>query len=63
VQKILEVAASGTWQLRHPVGPDAVPLIAWRKGMTDEDWIELHAADDQTFQRLMSSASVPTLLS
>ena len=29
-QKILEIAESGTWQLRHPVGPDAIPLLQWR---------------------------------
>src|SRR5207302_186882 len=27
-QKILEIVESGTWQLRHPVGPDAVPAVA-----------------------------------
>lgn len=53
-QKILDVAASGDWQLRHPVGPDAAPLLAWRKSMTDEQWVDLHSSDDETFQRLMS---------
>lgn len=56
-QKIVDIAGSDTWQLRHPVGPDAVPLIAWRKGMTDEQWVDLHSADDETFQRLMSVRS------
>ena len=55
-QKILQVAQSNTWQLRHPVGPDAAPLISWRKSMTDEQWIDLHSADDQTFQRLMGAS-------
>jgi NAD(P)-dependent dehydrogenase (short-subunit alcohol dehydrogenase family) len=48
-EKILEVVDSGTWQLRHPVGPDAIPLIERRKGMTDEEWISVNAADDATF--------------
>jgi NAD(P)-dependent dehydrogenase (short-subunit alcohol dehydrogenase family) len=48
-EKILEVADSGTWQLRHPVGPDAVGFLEWRKGMSDEDWIEMNAGDDATF--------------
>ena len=48
-QKILEVAESGTWQLRHPVGPDAVPFLEWRRSMTDEQWIALHASDDETW--------------
>jgi NAD(P)-dependent dehydrogenase (short-subunit alcohol dehydrogenase family) len=50
-EKILEIAQSDTWQLRHPVGPDAKPFIAWRTGMTDEDWVSLHAADDETWYR------------
>jgi len=49
--KILELAESDTWQLRHPVGPDAVPFLQWRRGMTDEAWVDLNAADDETWQR------------
>ena len=56
-QKVLEIAQTDTWQLRHPVGPDAVPLIEWRKSMTDEQWVDLHSADEQTFQKLMGSAA------
>ncbi len=56
-QKVLDIVTSGTWQLRHPVGPDAVPLIEWRKGMTDEQWVELHAADEETFQRMMGRSA------
>jgi NAD(P)-dependent dehydrogenase (short-subunit alcohol dehydrogenase family) len=52
-QKILEIAESGTWQLRHPVGPDAVPLLNWRSGMTDEQWVDLNASDDETWYRSM----------
>jgi len=48
-QKILEVAESDTWQLRHPVGPDSVPLLQWRSKMTDEEWVEMNAGDDATF--------------
>lgn len=28
-QKIREIVESGTWQLRHPVGPDAEPFLGW----------------------------------
>lgn len=45
--KILEIAKSETWQLRHPVGPDAAPFMAWRASMTDEEWIDWNAADDE----------------
>lgn len=47
--KIVDVAESGTWQLRHPVGPDATPFIEWRKTMNDEEWVDLQAGDDATF--------------
>lgn len=48
-EKILEIADNGTWQLRHPVGPDAIPLIELRKRMTDEDWIDFNSSDDAVF--------------
>lgn len=48
-EKILEVAQSDSWQLRHPVGPDAAGFLEWRKGMSDEDWIEMNAGDDANF--------------
>ena len=44
--KIVEIAESGTWQLRHLVGPDAAPFVGWRQSMTDEQWIDLGALDD-----------------
>jgi NAD(P)-dependent dehydrogenase (short-subunit alcohol dehydrogenase family) len=48
-EKVREIIESGTWQLRHPVGPDALPLLGWRKSMTDEEWVDLNAADDDTW--------------
>ncbi|MEO6966341.1 MAG: SDR family NAD(P)-dependent oxidoreductase [Acidobacteriaceae bacterium] len=55
--KILEIADSGTWQLRHPVGPDAVPFLQWRRRMTDEDWVEMNAGDDAAFFQRLSEAN------
>ena len=52
-QKIVEIAESGTWQLRHPVGLDAVPVLQWRSQMTDEQWVDHHASDDETWYRAM----------
>ena len=52
-QKILEIFESGTWQLRHPVGPDAIPLLQWRNGMNDEQWVASSAVDDDTWLRSM----------
>ena len=45
--KIREIVDSGTWQLRHPVGPDAEGFLAWRASMTDEQWVEWGALSDE----------------
>jgi NAD(P)-dependent dehydrogenase (short-subunit alcohol dehydrogenase family) len=49
--KILEIANSGTWQLRHPVGPDAKPFLDWRASMTDEAWVDWNAANDDDWYK------------
>jgi NAD(P)-dependent dehydrogenase (short-subunit alcohol dehydrogenase family) len=56
-EKILEIAESKSWQLRYPVGPDAEPMIAWRRSMTDEQWVDLHSADDETYQKMMGASA------
>jgi NAD(P)-dependent dehydrogenase (short-subunit alcohol dehydrogenase family) len=48
-EKIREIVDSGTWQLRHPVGPDAAPLLAWRASMTDEQWVDWGAQSDEAW--------------
>jgi hypothetical protein len=48
-EKVLEIIDSGTLQLRHPVGPDAEPLLAWRRSMTDEEWVALFGASDDVW--------------
>ena len=45
--KILEVAESKNWKLRHPVGPDAEPFIAWRASMSDEQWVDWNTTNDE----------------
>ena len=44
--RIVELVASGTWKLRHPVGPDAEPFMAWRHAKTDEEWVDWGAMSD-----------------
>jgi NAD(P)-dependent dehydrogenase (short-subunit alcohol dehydrogenase family) len=56
-EKVLEIETAGTWQLRHLVGPDAESLIAWRKAMTDEQWVDLHSATDEEFEKRMAAAA------
>ena len=53
--KILEIAVEDSWILRHPVGPDALPFLEWRQGMTDEEWIDWHAADDDEWYAAVKS--------
>ena len=51
--KMLDIVESGTWQLRHLVGPDAVPFVGWRQSMSDEAWINLAALDnDAWYERI-----------
>jgi hypothetical protein len=37
------------------VGPDAIPFLQWRNGMTDEEWAELSGSDDETWYRRVQS--------
>lgn len=46
-EKILEIAESNSWQLRYPVGPDALPFLQWRASMTDEEYVDWNAATDE----------------
>jgi len=45
-QKVREIVESGTWRLRHPVGPDAEPFLGWRGSMNDESWVQWSAQSD-----------------
>lgn len=48
-EKILEIATNGSWQMRYLVGADAAPFVGWRKGMTDEQWADFGALDDEAW--------------
>lgn len=50
---IRNIIESGTWQLRHQSGADAAPFLAWRSLMTDEQWVDYNALDDEAwFERV-----------
>ena len=34
--KLVAIADGGSWQFRHPVGPDAAPFLQWRASLSDE---------------------------
>jgi NAD(P)-dependent dehydrogenase (short-subunit alcohol dehydrogenase family) len=46
---IRRIVESGTWELRHPSGPDAAPFLAWRAGMSDEQWVNWSAQGDDAW--------------
>jgi NAD(P)-dependent dehydrogenase (short-subunit alcohol dehydrogenase family) len=53
-EKIQSIIESGTWQLRHPVGPGAEPLLESRKATSDEDYVAFHGmADDDAWYAIM----------
>jgi NAD(P)-dependent dehydrogenase (short-subunit alcohol dehydrogenase family) len=45
-EAIRRIVESDSWQLRHTVGPDAAPFLAWRAAMSDEEWVNYGAATD-----------------
>lgn len=52
-EKLVEIAESGTWKLRHPVGPDAEAFLGWRRAMSDEEWVAWGALnDDEWYDRV-----------
>lgn len=44
---MFEIANGDTWQLRHPVGPTALPFLGWRASLTDEQWVDFNAQTDE----------------
>ena len=48
-ETIHEIVDSGTWQLRHLTGPDAAGFLAWRRSMSDEQWIDWGAQSDEAW--------------
>lgn len=53
--RIVEIAAGGSWQLRHPVGPDAAPFLGWRQSMSDEAWVDFGALEnDAWYERVQT---------
>jgi NAD(P)-dependent dehydrogenase (short-subunit alcohol dehydrogenase family) len=59
-EKIREIVDGDSWQLRYPVGPDAVPFLKWRASKTDEEVVNLGGASDEEFRLLASKSSAST---
>jgi NAD(P)-dependent dehydrogenase (short-subunit alcohol dehydrogenase family) len=54
-RKIREIVESETWQLRHPVGPDAEPFLTWRRSMNDENWVQWNAQSDSDWLKAVKA--------
>lgn len=46
---VREIIEGGSWRLRHPSGPDAAGFLAWRASMSDEQWVDWSAQDDESW--------------
>jgi NAD(P)-dependent dehydrogenase (short-subunit alcohol dehydrogenase family) len=46
---ILRIIQSDSPRFRNPVGPSAEPFLAWRASMTDEQWVNWGAVDDEAW--------------
>jgi NAD(P)-dependent dehydrogenase (short-subunit alcohol dehydrogenase family) len=56
-EAIRDIVASNRWTLRHPVGPDALPLLQWRASFSDEDFVASGALDDEPWCQLMEAST------
>jgi short subunit dehydrogenase len=48
-EKIRVIIEGDGTQLRHPVGPDAQGFLGWRTAMTDEEWVNWGALEDNAW--------------
>ncbi len=53
-EKIREIIESGTWKLRHVVGPDAQQTLDFRLSLTDEEYVALEGLDEAAFEAEMA---------
>jgi NAD(P)-dependent dehydrogenase (short-subunit alcohol dehydrogenase family) len=58
-EEIRRIIESNTWQLRHPVGPDAMALLGWRQDMSAEEWVSLGALDEAGWKQHIQSVFGP----
>jgi NAD(P)-dependent dehydrogenase (short-subunit alcohol dehydrogenase family) len=52
-EQIRQIVDGNSWQLRYPVGPDAVPFLKWRMSKTDEEIVERGGASDEEYVTAM----------
>ena len=52
---IRQIIESDSWQLRYPSGPDAEPFLGWRAAMTDDQWVDWSALNDEAWYARVQS--------
>jgi NAD(P)-dependent dehydrogenase (short-subunit alcohol dehydrogenase family) len=52
-EQILHIVDGDSWQLRYPVGPDAVKFLSYRASRSDEEIISMTGASDAEYTSLM----------
>jgi len=52
-EKIREIVEGNSWQLRYPVGPDAVPFLQWRASKTDEEIVTRAGVSDEEYKLMV----------
>jgi NAD(P)-dependent dehydrogenase (short-subunit alcohol dehydrogenase family) len=51
-EQIRQIVDGDSWQLRYPVGPDAMPFLKWRASKTDEEMVNLGGVSDEEYKIL-----------
>src|SRR5580704_9121481 len=51
-EQIRQIVDGDSWQLRYPVGPDAVPFLKWRASKTDEEMVNFGGVSDEEYKIL-----------
>lgn len=49
-EKVLEILAADSYQLRHSVGPDAEPFLQWRASLSDEEFVAFGGKSDEDWE-------------
>ena len=55
-EAIRAIVDGDSWQVRHPVGSDAAPIIQSRARVSDEDWVASQAVTDEQWVERMNHA-------
>lgn len=54
-EQVRDIVAAESWQLRHPGGPAAAGILAWRASITDEQAVSIGDLDDDAWCAMMES--------